>query len=292
MPRELYNSPEKKWIRENFWLSALRQFVTQEHGDVNYLTFAGPDGHDIELFCNKYKLVKLENVRVWEKSEKAAKRLSQKYGAPLQIKQGDAVSLCRSRDEQSFFPYQLVNFDFTSGGFYLERPRWTPQKFETIASLIDNQRNCASSFLLFLALAVSPHVDNDLGRVFIDKVAFDLATRLGRPQPLFNLTRNIAKTYPDTLSEIVPCAVIRIGGERNFDTECIGKAVYRPFRSRKTIILSLIFSFTYDHPALSQSCHQVIARMDEIARKRQHESFSVPLINVNKIVKPRRRKRR
>jgi hypothetical protein len=282
MQRQLFNSPEKKWMRRHLWLPAVKQLQTRLLGDIKYLTFAGPSGHDIDFFCRQRKLIKLENVRVWEKSIEYGALLSKKYGAQLRIKQGEAFDLCRSNDERKLFPYDLINLDFTSGAFYIEKPRRIPQKFEILEYVISNQRDFASSCSLFFAVAAAADVDNDSGKLFLHKTALDLATRLGKPRPLFNLTRNLRRKYPEILADIIPCAVIRIGGDWNFDVECTGKATYRPLRSRRTTILSFTFVLTYDFPALSQSSYRTISRMDEIIEKRQQDSLLVPLVDVNK----------
>lgn len=269
-------------MRRRLWLPAVKQLRTRVIGDIKYLTFAGPEGHDIDFFCRQHKLIKLENVRVWERSGDSAKRLLKKYGPLLQIKQGEAFDLLKSNEEKKLFPYDLINLDFTSGAFHIEKLRRVPQKFEMLEYLVSSQKEFASSCFLFLAVAAGTDVDNELGKLFLHKTALDLATRLGRPQPLFNLTRNSRGLYPEILSDIIPCAVIRIGGDWNFDVECTGKAVYRPLRSRQTTILSFTFALTYDFPALSQSSYKTIARMDEVIEKRQQDSLLVPLIDVNK----------
>lgn len=284
---ELFNSPEKQWLRRRIWLPALRQHRDRTLGDLHYLTLAGPEGHDIDLFCNKSKLIKMEHVRVWESSADAARTLSRKYGPPLKIKQGEAFDLCRAQDERRLFPYDVVNLDFTSGAFNVQHARRLPQKVEVIENIIKNQEECASSFLLFVAFAGGADVDTDLGRLFVHKAAYDVATRLGHTEPLFNLTRNMPRAYPSILAAVLPCIFIRGAGEGNFDGACLSKSVYRPGRSRRTVIVSFVFSMTYDYPALSQSFHHSITRMDGIISERQRESLSVSVIDINRRVRPR-----
>jgi hypothetical protein len=285
MAREPFNSPEKRWVRERLWLPKLRTFRAQTTGDLKYLTFAGPEGHDIELFCLRRGLIKLEKVHVWEKLERAAASLRTKYGPTLTVKVGEAFDLVRARDQRPRFPFHVINLDYTSGAFNVQETRWTPHKFETLENVVAIQRECASTFLLFLAVAAADDVDSEIGRAFVQKVAFDLATRLGRTEPLFILTRNLSRQYATVLGDVLPCTVIRIAGEKCFDASCIGKAVYRPFGSRKTTILSLVFSLEYINPPLSQSMHQVITNMDNMIEARQRNSFSVPLVNVNERIR-------
>jgi|SRR5208337_432338 len=290
MVRQPFNSPEKRWVRERLWLPQLRAFKAQTTGDLKYLTFAGPEGHDIELFCLKRNLIRLDRVHVWERSSSAAGSLRTKYGPTLAVKEGEAFTLVKAKDERPRFPFHVINLDYTEGAFNLQDTRWTPTKFETLENVVAIQRECASKFLLFLAVAAAGDVDSELGRTFVQKAAFDLATRLGRTAPLFILTRNLSREYPAVLADVVPCAVIRIGGEKCFDASCIGKAVYRPFGSRKTVILSFVFSFEYAHPPLSQSFHQIITAMDRIIETRQRNSFSVPLVDVNERIRHRHRR--
>jgi hypothetical protein len=272
------------------WLPTLRDFHSRFLGEIKYLTFAGPQGHDLELFAIQQKLIRIENIRIWENAPDVAKRLVQKYGPALKIKQGEAFDLCKAKNEKSFFPFHLVNLDYTSGAFHVDQPRRLPTKLETVQMIINNQEEHATSFLLFLAVAAKADVDNDLGRLFVQKAAFDLAKRLGKTEPLFDLTRDLAKTYPETLATIVPCIVIRMGGEHHFDTHCIGKAVYRPYRSAKTTILSFVFNLEYENVPLTLSSHQSMKLFDESIEDRQRKACALQLIDVNLKIPRRRRK--
>src|SRR5712692_7712508 len=109
MPRQLFNSPEKQWVRQRLWLPTLKAYRSSFTGEIKYLTFAGPQGHDLELFAIQKKLIHIENIRVWENNPDIARRLGQKYGPTLNIKQGEAFDLCKSKNEKSFFPFHLVN---------------------------------------------------------------------------------------------------------------------------------------------------------------------------------------
>jgi branched-subunit amino acid transport protein AzlD len=288
MRREHFNSPEKRWVRERLWLPKLRAFRAHTTEDLKYLTFAGPEGHDIELFCVRRKLIQLERVHVWEKFPSVAGSLRDKYGPMLDIKQGEASDLVKAKDERRRFPFHVINLDYTEGAFNMQQTRWTPIKVETLENVVAIQRECASSFLLFLAVAAAADVDTEIGRSFVQKMAFDVATRLGRTEPLFILTRNLSRQYAAVLADVLPCAVIRIAGEKCFDASCIGKAVYRPFGSRRTTILSLAFSFEYANPPVSQTFHQIITVMDRTIETRQRDSFSVPLVDVNERIRRRR----
>jgi hypothetical protein len=70
MKRTLYNSPQKKWMRQHFWLPAIEDFKLEVNQDLRYLTFAGPEGFDIEFFTAR-QVFKRENIRVWERSADA-----------------------------------------------------------------------------------------------------------------------------------------------------------------------------------------------------------------------------
>jgi hypothetical protein len=137
-----------------------------------------------------------------------------------------------------------------------------------------------------LAFNVAPDVDSVQGLAFVHKMAFDIATRFGATKSLFNLTRNAKKKYDDVLSDLVPTAIIRVGGEHAFDTTCVGKAVYRPYGIRKSAMLCLSFELWYDNPPLSQSANFLAQRMEQIITTRQQESLTVKLIDVNERRKP------
>lgn len=288
MARQLFNSPEKQWIRRRLWLPALRAFRAASSTDIKYLTFAGPEGHDIELFTRTNRLIRVEDIRVWENDPHVANLLTKKYGPTLQIKQGDAFDLCQASKERGYFPFHVINLDYTSGLFHLEKPRWLPKKLQTAQEIIKSQRDHATSFLLFFAIAATADVDTELGKLFVHKAAFDLAKRLGRTEPLFNLTRDVPSTYPDTLAAVTPCILIRIGAENGFDTRCRGKAVYRPYRSRRTTILSFVLSFDYDQPALTLSSHQNATLLDQSIDQRQHEACELRLVDVNSLLSRKR----
>lgn len=178
MAREPFNSPEKKWVRERLWLPHLRAFKERVTGDLKYLTFAGPEGHDIELFCLRRRIIQLERVHVWEKFPSVAGSLRDKYGPTLDIKEGEASDLVKAKDERRRFPFHVINLDYTEGAFNMRQTRWTPIKVETLENVVAIQRESAASFLLFLAVAAADDVDSEMGRTFVQKVAFDLATRL------------------------------------------------------------------------------------------------------------------
>lgn len=288
MTRQLFNSPEKQWVRRRLWLPALRDFRAAFSTDIKYLTFAGPEGHDIELFARTNRLIRIEDVRVWENDPHVANLLTKKYGPTLQIKQGDAFDLSQASKERGYFPFNVINLDYTSGAFNLDKPRWLPTKLQTAQEIIKNQREHATSFLLFFAIAASPDVDTELGKLFVHKAAFDLAKRLGRTEPLFNLTRALPSTYPDTLATVIPCTLIRMGAENSFDTRCRAKAVYRPYRSRKTTILSFVLTFDYDQPALTLSAHQNVTLLDQSIDERQHEACALRLVDVNSLLSHKR----
>jgi hypothetical protein len=251
-----------------------------------YLTFAGPEGRDIEFFTSGHQIFSIQNVSVWEKSDENAKALGAKFGRELRIKQGEAFTLSSAPREVDFFPYSVINLDFTSGFFNLRKNRISPHNFELIQNLVRNQQKHACNFVLFLAFNVAPDVDGVQGQAFVHKMAFDIATRFGATKALFNLTRNAKGTYDDILSDLVPTAIIRLGGEHAFDTTCVGKAVYRPYGIRKSSMLCLSFEFWYDNPALSQSTHLVAQRMEEIISKRQQESLAVELVDINELRRP------
>ena len=287
MAQPLFNSPQKKWLREFFWLPAIEQFRASRTQELKYLTFAGPKGFDIDFFTER-GVFKIENVRVWEKSSVAARALQERYGIQFGVKIGEAFDLSTAKDERQYFPHAVINLDFTNGAFQVPRPRYMPPKFELFNNIILAQREHTESFLLLVAFGAAPDMDGEQGRAFVQKMAFDLATRFGYTEPLFNLTRAPDRTYGQTLSAIIPCALIRLGGRYFYDTECLGKCLYFPYNRKQSAMLCFIFRLTYDHPALSEPDLQISNRMDEIVVRRQQESLGVVLLNVNKTIGRRR----
>lgn len=271
-------------MRRFFWLPAIEDFKARSNQELKYLTFAGPEGYDIDFFTSD-GVFKVENVRVWERSEDAARALQGKYGLAFQVKTGEAFDLSKAKEERRYFPHQIINLDFTNGAFHLSRARYIPHKFELISNIIDAQREHTESFMLLLSFAATADVDSDHGKVFVQKTAFDLATRFGHTEPLFNLTRDPVSTYPQTLAAVIPCAVIRLAGEHFYDAQCLGKALYFPYSMKRTGMICFAFHLTYDNPALSETTCQGSKRMDEIIVRRQEESLRVPVADVNKSVR-------
>jgi hypothetical protein len=288
---DLFNSPQKQWMREFFWLPILESFKARSKTDLRYLTFAGPKGYDIDFFVNK-NIFTLDNVRVWERSKDAADALIQKFGLDFHVKVGEAFDLSKAQKELCYFPHSVVNLDFTNGAFSLASARHMPHKMELISNVISAQREHAESFLLLFAVAATPDVDSAIGKAFVQKMAFDIATRFGHTEPLFNLTRAPDKTYAQVLAAVLPCAVIRLGGEQYYDTQCAGKALYSPGNSKRTSMLCLAFEFTYDHPPLSETNLQTSTRFEQTVVGRQQESLAMPLLDVNGQVKKIRRNTR
>ena len=288
MARELFNSPEKKWVRENFWLPGLLDFKKRFPPDLRfkYLTFAGPEGRDIEFFTRENPVFSIPDIRVWERSDHAAAQLSQKFGPELQIKSGDAFTLSSAEKEAASFPFAVINLDFTDGFFNLRARRALPYKFEIIENIACHQQKHACGFLLLLAFNAAPDVDSVNGQLFVHRMALDLATRYGETKALFNLTRGAKNNYCEVLGDLVPAAIVRMGAEHAFDTACTGKAIYRPYGRRKSTMLCFSFEFQYDDPPLSQSRFFVQRRMEDLIEKRQHESLKVEAIHVNERRKP------
>ncbi len=284
MTSVLFNSPQKQWVREFFWLPILQNFKNRSKGDIRYLTFAGPEGYDIEFFVAK-EIFQLDHVRVWERNSEAAQALHEKFGVGFQVRMGEAYDLCRTPKERQYFPHSVINLDFTNGAFSVPRPRYLPHSFELVENLISAQKEHAESFLLFTAFAATPDVDSEVGKGFVQKIAFDIATRFGYTGPLFDLTRGPEKTYAKVLSSVIPCAIVRIGGEQFYDVQCLGKALYAPYNSKKVSMLCLAFEFNYDFPALSETNLQVSTRFDDLIIGRQKESLAVQLQDVNRIVR-------
>ena len=281
MASTLFNSPQKQWVREHFWLPILRSLKERSSTPLRYLTFAGPEGFDIQFFVEQ-GIFTLENVRVWERSQPAAAALLSKFGVSFQVKVGEAHSLSTAHSEREFFPHNVINLDFTNGAFQVPKPRVLPSSFEITRNLIAAQREHAASFVLLLAFAANADVDSEIGKGFMQKVAFDLATRFGHTEPLFNLTRDPASTHAKVLASVIPCAVIRQGGESFYDVRCLGKALYSPSNSRVTSMLCLAFEFSYDYPAISETWLQTSTRLDEVIVTRQKESLALPLEDVNR----------
>ena len=283
-PTALFNSPQKQWVREHFWLPILRSLKERSTTALHYLTFAGPEGFDIEFFVNQ-GIFELEHVRVWEKNQTAAEALLTKFGVNFQVKVGEAFTLSSAHKEREFFPHSVINLDFTNGAFQVQRPRALPTNFEITENLIAAQREHAASFILLLAFAANADVDSEVGKAFVQKAAFDLATRFGHTEPLFDLTRDPVKMHAKVLSTVIPCAVIRQGGEGFYDVQCLGKALYKPNNSKVTSMLCLAFEFSYDYPAMSETTLQTSTRFDDIVVSRQKESLTLPLQDVNQILR-------
>ena len=287
MPSTLFNSPQKQWVREFFWLPILQGFNRRSGRDLKYLTFAGPEGHDIEFFLEK-QVFSLENVRVWERSSEAAQALIAKFGINIQVKPGEAFTLCKAPQEQSHYPYGAINLDFTNGAFSVQKPRYLPNSFEIVKSIIAAQKEHTESFLLFAAFAANSDVDSEFGKSFVQKIAFDIATRFGFTEPLFDLTRDQQKTYFRVLAAVIPCVIIRLGIDHFYDVQCVGKAIYAPNNSKRTSMLCMAFEFSYDFPPLSETTLQGAIRLNELAATRQRESLNLETQDVNSIVRTRR----
>ena len=291
MAHDLFNSPQKQWMREFFWLPILKAFKARSKIELRYLTFAGPKGYDIDFFVAN-GIFALANVRVWERNKDAADALTQKFGLGFQVKVGEAFDLSKAQQERSHFPHSVINLDFTSGAFSIPTARHIPPKLELIGNVISAQREHAESFLLLVAVAAAPDVDSTIGKAFVQKMAFDIATRFGHTEPLFNLTRSPEKTYAKVLGALLPCAIIRLGGEYCYDTQCTGKALYSPDNSKQTLMLCLAFELSYDHPPLSETSLQTSTRLERIVVGRQQESLAMSILDINGEVKKAKGKSR
>ena len=123
MARELFNSPEKKWVREHFWLPSLLSFKARFPPDTRfrYLTFAGPEGRDIEFFTQEHRVFAIADIRVWEKSDGAASKLGQKFGPELQVKPGEAFTLSSAEKRYHSSPMRSLTLTSPMGSLMFER---------------------------------------------------------------------------------------------------------------------------------------------------------------------------
>jgi len=267
-----FNTPEKKYKRDSWFTFAQQRKTKNTVQNINYLTFPGINCHDIIKLKSLLKTTPIgydkESLTFIEKGLEAITDIRDKLpGARFYpgffedfvkdawdgraIQRPPSVELTNYFE---FFPYDVINLDFTGSAFYHEDRPVSPQ-MAAINTLFELQSLKHKSFTLFLTFSGVRWKDDDRGRdevnnaihICLDneensqfKTKFNEIYRGGSPYYSVPENNHRALTYKDFLLVGIPIIIINYGFSKNFNVSCKKRFCYKG-EGNRAIMVSFIF---------------------------------------------------
>jgi hypothetical protein len=250
---QIYNSPEKWHVRTKWVHYASRRKEKSRKNYINLLTLTSTKCYDIKLFQQEGLLLTTdtgyapESVTFCECNSERYVLIrnnlpgAQDFGGKIEdfVAAGSAHLTPRA---QRWFPYDVVNLDFTKPGFRQKEER-TSITMQTISKIFTIQRLKSHSFTLFVTLPAIEQGNDVTGKT---ELANCLNSNLDGSYP--NFEKNLLQKYPDKvfpdyrefLLVIVPKLIIKYGQSENFDTKCLERCSYIN-EGAITVMVTLIF---------------------------------------------------
>ena len=250
---QIYNSPEKWHVRTKWVHYASRRKERSGKNYINLLTLTSAKCYDIKLFQQEGLLLTTdtgyapESVTFCECNSERYVLIrnslpgAQDFGGKIEdfVAAGSAHLTPRA---QRWFPYDVVNLDFTTPGFR-QKGEKTSITMQTISKIFTIQRLKSHSFTLFVTLPAIEHGNDVTGKTELTNC---LNNNLDGSYP--NFEKNFLQKYPEKafpdyrefLLVIVPKLIIKYGQSENFDTKCLERCSYINEGAR-TVMVTLIF---------------------------------------------------
>ena len=286
----VYDSPEKNEVRTQLWLPAIREAIRRVKRNYpwrnpRYLTFPGPNCLDLRLFVDQEGLFSLGDVLGVEVGEEVAKAILGVYPR-IQLERGRFEDVVHNQRFSRLFPFDVVNLDF-DGNCFDNRFGGVPLKLRAIDRTFELQATAYTSFDMFLTFEASyqegrPAADRD-----VEMILYDQATRLGTSGRYLHVaTDGIQTDFYQSLLDVIPSVVIRLGWEAGFDTALVNRAYYKPTRSTpKTIVIAFVFASTWMHVPLSIPRWDYGSQTSPEILRRQQEALDNPTFPVKRAKK-------
>ena len=254
---QIYNSPEKWYVREKWAAHASQRKQKSGKNFVNLLTLTSTKCYDIRFFKDKGLLLTTptgyapESLTyceyIYERYVLIRNLLPQARAFSGKIENlVDAGDTHVSQRAQRWFPYDVINLDLTKPGFR-QRGEKTSTMMETITKLFVIQGLKRQSFTLFLTLPAIKRGDDETG---ISQLDLCLKGNLEDDYPDFK-TKFLEKypnakipSYREFLLVVVPKLIVKYGQSENFDTSCSYRCTYINEGAR-AVMTSFIFDCEY-----------------------------------------------
>jgi len=250
---QIYNSPQKWHIRTKWIHYASRRKEKSGKNYINLLTLTSTKCYDIKLFQQEGLLLTTDTGYA-RRSLTFCEYHPERYARIRNLLPGardwrgklekfvDAGRSYVSDRAQRWFPYDVINLDFTKPGFRQKEEK-TSITMQTISKIFMIQRLKSHSFTLFVTLPAIEE-DNDItGKTELDNC---LNSNLDGSYPDFEknfLQKYPEKAFPDYrefLLFVVPKLIIKYGQSENFDTKCLERCSYIN-EGAITVMVTLIF---------------------------------------------------
>lgn len=243
--REFYNNPEKWYIRYRWLLHAKRRLRNTGKTHLKVFTLPGTECFDVRLF-KENEIIEANstgfngNLAFCEKEKERFAVIgnllpnSNRFLGSYEDFVGWNSPNSSTKAAQ-WFPFDLINLDFTGPGFHQMRGDKS-RVAQSILKTFQLQKYCGSSFSLFLTLSANPRHDDNNGKVQLqqcldDNLASDSVFRnkfLNKYND-YDETSHSAYTflaYHDFLLVTVPKIIIKYGNQEWFTVVCEDKLTY------------------------------------------------------------------
>jgi hypothetical protein len=245
----IYNSPQKWHVRAKWvnYASARRQRNNTDF--IKLLTLTSTKCYDVRFFRDQGLLLTTdtgyaaESVTFCECNPERYVLIrnnlpgARDFGGRIEdfVAAGSAHLTPRV---QRWFPYDVVNLDFTTPGFR-QKGEKTSVTMQTISKIFTIQRLKNRSFTLFLTLPAIERGNDATGKAELHSC---LRSNLDGSYPDFK--KNFIQKYPkgtfddyrEFLLVVVPKLIIKYGQSENFDTKCLERCCYVNEGARTTML--------------------------------------------------------
>jgi hypothetical protein len=254
---QIYNTPEKWYVRDKWVRYAQERKDKNDRDFIRLLTLTSTNCYDVEFFRDKGLLLLTETgyaaetvtfcEYIQERYVLIRNRLpgARAFFGKLEGLVG-AGSTCLTHRAERWFPYDIINLDFTKPGFRHGEKK-TSLMMDTVSKIFVIHGLKEQSFSLFLTFPAIRRADDEGG---IEQLDNCLKSNLGGRYPDFENTllekypRAEIRNYREFLLVVAPKLVIKYGQGRNFDIECRERCTYVN-TGAKAVMVTFVFECEY-----------------------------------------------
>jgi len=246
---QIYNSPQKWYVRTKWVHYASRRKERSGKNYINLLTLTSTKCYDIKLFQQEGLLLTTdtgyapESVTFCECNSERYVLIrnslpgAQDFCGKIEVFVAAGSSHLTPR-AQRWFPYDVVNLDFTTPGFR-QKGEKTSITMQTISKIFKIQRLKSHSFTLFVTLPAIENGNDVTGKTELTNC---LKSNLDGNYPDFE--KNFLRKYPkksfhdhrEFLLVVVPKLIIKYGQSESFDTKCLERCCYINEGAKTTMV--------------------------------------------------------
>lgn len=254
---EIYNTPEKWYVRDKWAKYALKRKEKNKREFIRLLTLTSTKCYDVEFFRDNGLLQMTgtgyapESVTFCECNHERYVLIRNKlpgardFFGELEYFVGSGTPSFTVR-AQKWFPYDVVNLDFTKPGFK-HKGKKTSAMADTISKILIIQGFKKQSFSLFLTLpAIKSGNDVSGIKELNNCLTSNLEGKYSEFEDNFFRKYPQAKfpSYREFLLVVVPKLIIRYGQSENFDVQCQERCTYIG-KGAKAVMITFIFDCEY-----------------------------------------------